>query len=338
MLLKPLVWSIADVTVHGTENVENFSGAYIAVANHSSHLDTPLVMGSLPKRLSRYLAAGAAADYFFKNWWKAAPTALFFNAFPVYRERAETGSQRRGLAGQLLSEGVPLLIYPEGTRSRTGQMARFKPGAAALSISRNVPIIPVALVGALEAMPHGNGWVRRGRPPIHVVIGSPMYARTGESAAVFAERVAKVIRDMHDQTATTVGLPRLIEYAAAAEESRRGDRARRRPSPSLGEPPASPDADTVQPDPSERPTPPPLRTDDDEVPEEVDVADPTEDAASDISDADDTSDASADGAGSTTETAPAAGTNGASTDPEPSSRRLRSRTRRAVPAREKEMK
>lgn len=214
-LLRPVVWAITDVQVHGRENLDNFSGPYVVVSNHSSHLDTPLIMGALPRRLSRYLAAGAAADYFFRSWWKAAPTALFFNAFPV--ERGGTRN-RKGLAGKLLSDGVPLLLFPEGTRSRTGQMARFKPGAAALCISRNVPCIPVALVGAHEAMPHGTGWVRRGRPQVHVVIGSPMWARPGEAAARFSERIAKVISDMHDQTALAVGLPRLIEYASLAAE------------------------------------------------------------------------------------------------------------------------
>ncbi|WP_232821719.1 lysophospholipid acyltransferase family protein [Desertihabitans aurantiacus] len=214
-LLKPVVSAITEVTVHGRHNLDNFSGPYVVVSNHNSHLDTPLIIGALPRRLSRYLSAGAAADYFFRNRWRAWPTVLFFNAFPVER----TGTRnRKGLAGKLLSDGVPLLLYPEGTRSRTGQMAPFKPGAAALCISRNVPCIPVALVGAHEAMPHGHGWVRRGRPPVHVVIGSPMWARPGEMSKSFSERISKVIADMHDQTATAVGLPRLIDYASRAAE------------------------------------------------------------------------------------------------------------------------
>lgn len=224
-LLRPVVWGITDVQVHGRENLDNFNGPYVVVSNHSSHLDTPLIIGALPRRLSRYLATGAAADYFFRNWWKAAPTALFFNAFPVER----TGTRNRsGLAGKLLSDGVPLLLFPEGTRSRTGQMASFKPGAAALCISRNVPCIPIAIVGAHEAMPRDTGWVRRGRPAVHVVIGTPMWSRPGESARRFSMRISKVIGDMHDQTALTVGLPRLIEYASMATEKQAGDSLRAR--------------------------------------------------------------------------------------------------------------
>lgn len=214
-LLKPFVWSLIDVEVHGKDNLRSLDGGFVVVSNHSSHLDTPLIMGSLPRRLARYLAAGAAADYWFKSWWKAAPTALFFNAFPVDR----TGLRnRKGLAGNLLSDGVPLLLFPEGTRSRTGNMASFKPGAAALCISRNVPCLPVALVGSRDAMPSGRGLPKTGRPQVHVVFGSPMYARPDESAHRFSVRIAKVVRDMHDQIATTVGYPRLADYAKLAAE------------------------------------------------------------------------------------------------------------------------
>lgn len=149
-LLKPLVWRLATVTVLGRENLAGLSGPFVMVSNHSSHLDAPLLMGSLPPKLSRYVAAGAAADYFFDVWWRKGLTALFFNAFPVDR----TGLRgKRGMATSLLDDGVPLLLFPEGTRSRTGEMGNFKPGAAALCISRDVPCLPVGIVGASDAMP-----------------------------------------------------------------------------------------------------------------------------------------------------------------------------------------
>ena len=65
--------------------------------------------------------------------------------FPVDR----TGLRgRKGMATSLLDDGIPLLLFPEGTRSRTGEMGAFKPGAAALCISRDVPCVPVGIVGA----------------------------------------------------------------------------------------------------------------------------------------------------------------------------------------------
>ena len=144
-LLKPLVWSLVRVKVVGAEPIERFDGPFIAVANHSSHLDAPLIIGALPRKRTRYLAAGAAADYFFEVWWRKWLTTLFFNAFAI--ERNAEG-KRAGASRALLERGVPLLIFPEGGRTREGALTRFKPGAAALSIATAAPCLPIALVGA----------------------------------------------------------------------------------------------------------------------------------------------------------------------------------------------
>ena len=219
LLLKPAVWRLVDVRVHGAEHLDDLEGAFIAVANHSSHLDAPLVIGSLPRRLAQYLATGAAAAYFFDRWWKAAPTALFFNAFPVDRKGTRG---RKGMAGNLLGDGVPLLLFPEGTRSRTGAMAPFKPGAAALCISRNVPAVPIALVGAYAAWPYKQNTPPRNRPTVHVVLGRPMMPQPGEIAHQFNERMRRQVLELHDSTARAYGLKTLAEYAhtAALEKAR----------------------------------------------------------------------------------------------------------------------
>lgn len=198
-ILRPVIWRLATITVLGRERVADVHGPFVVVSNHTSHLDAPLIMGALPSRLSRYVAAGAAADYFFDVWWRKGLTSLFFNAFPVDR----TGLRgRRGLATSLLDDGVPLLLFPEGTRSRTGAMGNFKPGAAALCISRDVPCLPAAIVGASEAMPYGKSWPDRGRPPIWITFGDPLHAEDGESVAQFSERIAKEVSGLIDYTTT----------------------------------------------------------------------------------------------------------------------------------------
>jgi 1-acyl-sn-glycerol-3-phosphate acyltransferase len=197
LLLKPFVWSITDITVLGRENLKRLSGPFVVVSNHSSHLDAPLIIGALPRKLSRYVAAGAAADYFFDVWWRKGLTSLFFNAFPVDR----TGLRgRRGMATDLLDAGVPLLLFPEGTRSRTGEMGQFKPGAAALCISRDVPCVPIAIVGANEAMPRGKVLPHKGRPQIFITFGEPMIPEDGETTLQFSDRISKEVRGLVDYT------------------------------------------------------------------------------------------------------------------------------------------
>ena len=198
-LLKPLVWRLASVTVLGREHLEGLSRPFVVVSNHASHLDAPLIFGALPRKLARYIAANAAADYFFDVWWRKPLASLFFNAFPVDR----TGLRgRRSVATDLLDAGVPLLLFPEGGRSKTGEMGSFKPGAAALCISRDVPCVPVAIVGASEAMPYGQSWPNRGRMPVYVTFGEPIWAEDGESVPQFSERMAKEVRGLVDYAMT----------------------------------------------------------------------------------------------------------------------------------------
>lgn len=143
LLLRPTLWRLLRVRVHGEERLENVEAPYLMYGNHSSHFDAPLIFGSLPRRLSQYLSAGAAADYFFDKWWKAAPTALFLNAFPIERRRprqrdkSESGpkANRRGLAGNLLAEGVPILVFPRRAGQGPAPSARSTP-APPRSVSR----------------------------------------------------------------------------------------------------------------------------------------------------------------------------------------------------------
>ena len=194
-MLKPLVWRLVKVTTRGEEDIAQLDAPFIVVANHSSHLDAPLVIGALPYRLARYLAAGAAADYFFDVQWRKWLTTLFFNAFAI--ERNSEG-KRGGSSKALLERGVPLLIFPEGGRSKTGVMGKFKPGAAALSMATKVPCLPIALVGASAAMPRGVNWPKPGRPPVTVVFGAPMLADEGETAENFSSRLAAEVRRLHE--------------------------------------------------------------------------------------------------------------------------------------------
>jgi len=200
-ILKPVAWSTVRVTVVGRRALREVPKAFIVVANHSSHLDAPLILGSLPRRLARYLAAGAAADYFFDVWWRRGLTALFFNAFPVDR----TGAGGRGVSAKsLLERGVPLLVFPEGTRSKTGEMGHFKPGAASLAIATDVPCLPVALIGASAAHPRGSSWPKPGRLPVGVVFGAPMRPEPGETASAFTARLRAEIVALHEAHAPRI--------------------------------------------------------------------------------------------------------------------------------------
>ncbi|HEX5493935.1 MAG TPA: lysophospholipid acyltransferase family protein [Mycobacteriales bacterium] len=185
-VLRPLVWSQTSPEVSGLDLIEGVTGPVIFIANHASHLDAPLILGSLPGRFTRRMAVGAAADYFFDARWRAGLTALVFNAFPVERQ----GSRRlRSLAPRLLDEGWNLLLFPEGTRSQDGWMNQFRLGTAQLCCTRGVPAVPLAVRGSFAAMPRGRNWPRPDRPKVALHYGRPVRPDPDESMRHFNERL-----------------------------------------------------------------------------------------------------------------------------------------------------
>jgi long-chain acyl-CoA synthetase len=126
---------------------------FIVAPNHSSHLDMGLAKMALGEA-GNDMVALAAADYFFDNKYKRAVMENFTNLVPMER----TGSLRQSLrhARSFLDRGYNALIFPEGTRSLTGEMADFKPVVGYLALHARVGILPVYLYGTHEAMPKGS--------------------------------------------------------------------------------------------------------------------------------------------------------------------------------------
>lgn len=205
LILRPVITSSVRVTVEGERNLAGLDGPFILVANHSSHLDAPLCLTALPYRVTKNIATAAGADYFYQSKWRSTLTSLFFNSYPV--ERGKSRGKSAGLSVTLLRQGVPLLIFPEGTRSRSGEMADFTPGAAALARALRLPVVPVALVGAHDAMPVGTVWPKSGRMPVKVLIGKPLRVRAGEKLPEFNARAQARVRAMHTMQTSYVLVP-----------------------------------------------------------------------------------------------------------------------------------
>ncbi|MBX5479175.1 MAG: 1-acyl-sn-glycerol-3-phosphate acyltransferase, partial [Pyrinomonas methylaliphatogenes] len=130
---------------------------FLVAANHTSHLDMGLVKMALGDA-GRDLVALAAADYFFDNKYKRAYMENFTNLVPMER----TGNLRKSLryARAYLEQGYNALIFPEGTRSLTGQMNEFKPVIGYLALTCRVGILPVYIWGTYEAFPKGATMLR----------------------------------------------------------------------------------------------------------------------------------------------------------------------------------
>jgi 1-acyl-sn-glycerol-3-phosphate acyltransferase len=198
-VLAPLLASQLDITVEDRERVLEAARSPVVLApNHASHLDAPLVLTALPQAVRRHTVTVAASDYFFDAGWRAAATALGFNAVPIDR----TLRGRSELPADLLRSGHHLLLFPEGTRSKDGWAGRFRHGAAHLAQTCDVPIVPVAIEGSWRAMPRGAGWPARGRPKVRVRFGAPLHARADEPPAALTRRLEDSIAALLDEHRT----------------------------------------------------------------------------------------------------------------------------------------
>jgi long-chain acyl-CoA synthetase len=143
----------------------------ILAANHASHLD----MGLIKHALGTYgeeIVALAAKDYFFEGKWRRSYFENFTNLRPLDRGDNPRDAMRE--ASNLLQGGSTVLIFPEGTRTVTGEMAAFRPAVAYLALKHGVDILPLYCEGTHRAMPRGS-FVPKNRN-VEVRIGAPIPA------------------------------------------------------------------------------------------------------------------------------------------------------------------
>lgn len=195
---RPLVQLLASPSVDGLDRLHALQGPAIFAANHSSHVDTPLVLTSLPERLRHRTAVAAGADYFFDKRWKAALSALAIGAIPIERVRVSPQSTR--LAAELLGDGWSLVIFPEGGRSIDGWGQAHRAGAAYLAVRNQVPVVPVHLGGTRRIQKKGT----RGIQPstTQVTFGRVLRAAHGENARAFGARIEQAIAVLADERAS----------------------------------------------------------------------------------------------------------------------------------------
>ena len=170
-LLIPLYRFYSRPRVTGLANLDGITGPLLFASNHTSHLDSIAVLQALPARWRHRTAAAGAQDYFFQSWWLGKFSSLTVNAFPFAREGAIRPSLE--YCAWLVDSGWSVLIYPEGTRSVSGEIGEFKSGTGLLASQLGIPVVPVRLVGHAKILPKGRVLPRRGHAEVH--IGNPIY-------------------------------------------------------------------------------------------------------------------------------------------------------------------
>ena len=169
-VIRPLLWVLLRPRVTGRENVPR-TGPVIIASNHLSFIDS-LVIPTLAPRRVRLLAK---AEYFtgtgISGWFtRTVFTAL--GAYPVERETHRAAQAALDTALKVLEADEAFGLYPEGTRSKDGRLARGKTGVAWLALTADCPVVPVAVLGTDRVQPVDARWPRPAR--VSVIFGEPL--------------------------------------------------------------------------------------------------------------------------------------------------------------------
>jgi 1-acyl-sn-glycerol-3-phosphate acyltransferase len=173
--------------VAGRENLPR-DRSFVMVANHASHLDALSLLAALPLGKVHRAFPAAARDYFFETAPRVFLAAVVVNALPF--DRQARGRQSLSICWKVLENpGNILIIFPEGTRSTTGDVADFKPGIGLLVAGTEHPVVPCYLQGAHRAWPKGAIFPRP--RALRLTIGVPRtfsHLSRGKEAAVAISR------------------------------------------------------------------------------------------------------------------------------------------------------
>ena len=152
--------------VDGIEHVPR-EGAFIVVANHCSNFDPPLIGYATGHQVGRVVHFMAKVEM--RGWpvigWLATQSGVYF----VRRGEGDRAAQR--FSSEALASGLPIAIFPEGTRSRNGHLTPGKSGAAFVGMRSGAVLLPVAIAGSHRIFPGRSRWPHATR--LRIRVGAP---------------------------------------------------------------------------------------------------------------------------------------------------------------------
>src|SRR5581483_1883270 len=201
----PYIMVMARPKIIGRERLKTFRGPALIISNHIAQIDIGFLMAALPMRLRNRLGVAMQGEqlramrhpprdwFFLKRWWEQlqyAMIAMFFNVFSM-PQRAKYREAFR-YAGDLADHKYNVVIFPEGRRTETGDMAPFRSGIGLLATQLNLPVIPMRIDGLFPfkiakkhyAPPHA----------VQVRIGGPVRFEATDDPEEIARQLQKIVQ------------------------------------------------------------------------------------------------------------------------------------------------
>lgn len=196
--------------IRGRENVADLRGPAIFIGNHTSHMDSMVMLYTIPKGYRTRIFFGGAADRWFlkgrkgikkKGWWNS-----LLGSFPVHRSG---GSAALDYPKWLIDNGYSIAIFPEGTRSGSGKLGKFRHGVSILALDKNVPVVPMYFAGLATIRPKGSKELKPARAVS--MVGRPIRFEEGTSvpeATRILRHAVEALRDeLHGTTPAAAAAP-----------------------------------------------------------------------------------------------------------------------------------
>ncbi|MGA9306548.1 MAG: lysophospholipid acyltransferase family protein [Candidatus Sulfotelmatobacter sp.] len=184
------------LTVEGREHLP--ASPFIICSNHTSHIDSAVLMTASRKPFSAFALLGAS-DYFFHSRRVKFVVSRFMNVIPIDRQ-AQAKSLQRSLAmcdDFLQRTRGNLILYPEGTRSSSGEMQAFKKGAGLFAVALGVPVVPAYIEGAHKILAKGQNVPRLGAATVR--FGEPIRFASNSSDPLHERGVRKAAVELLEQ-------------------------------------------------------------------------------------------------------------------------------------------
>lgn len=174
------------LVIKGKENIIPGKN-YIFISNHESHLDIPAIFSAIPVDLF-FIAKKELKKVPFMGWAMQVGGMIFID-----RKNKEKAQKDMLLAGELIKNGKNVISFPEGTRTRTGDLGLFRRGSFLLSLKNGIEIVPITLIGTRQLLPSGTLNLKSGKIYISINKAVSPEHYTQEEGDKFASDVREIV-------------------------------------------------------------------------------------------------------------------------------------------------